>query len=123
MTWQDDFNKKRLAKGGWYGCIVDDGWKNIVLEADAMLSFIDPNYKINQVKEKFGTLRFYFETEKPYGKVEHNIMDAIVRAAEFRSTYTCEWCGKYGEIRTDQYYVLTLCDECSDKRKENNGKA
>jgi hypothetical protein len=110
--WQEEFNDRKLASGGWYGCIVNDGWKDIVLECDAMLSYMDPNYKIQQVKEKFGTLRYYFDTEIEYGTIERDIMDAIVRSAEIRSASICEKCGKWGELRTDRSYIQTLCNSC-----------
>lgn len=115
MSWQQDFNDMRLAEGGWYGCIVDDGWKKIVLEADEMLAYIDPEYKIHQVKEKFGTLRYYYGTKKTYGSIEKRIMDAIVSAAEYKSQYICESCGGIGELRNDKSWLRTLCDECNEK--------
>lgn len=121
-TWQEEFNDLRKADGGWYGCIVNDGWKKLVLDVDEMLVKIDPNYKICQVKEKFGTLRYYYDTQLEYGTVERKMMDAIVEAAEFRSSITCERCGKYGELRTQRYYVLTLCDACDKERDKEIGK-
>lgn len=110
MTWQEELNAKRLAGGGWYGCIAPDGWKDIVLQADAMMAFIDPDYKIQQVKEKFGTLRFYYESSKQ--GVELSILEAIATAAENDSATTCEACGKYGMLRDKRYYIQTLCDGC-----------
>jgi ribosomal protein L37AE/L43A len=108
-TWQQELNEKRQSDG-WYGCSVNDGWQNIVLEADAMLEYIDPDYKISQVKEKFGSLRYIFETDK-YG-LERKIMDAIAEYAERKSNNTCEDCGEYGIIRGDIGWMLTLCDKC-----------
>lgn len=116
MTWQEELNDKRLASGGWYGCVVGDGWKDLVLETDAMLLRMDSEYKIQQVKEKFGTLRYYYDSDLEYDTVERRIMDAIIDAAEARSAITCERCGKYGELRTQRYYVLTLCDACNKER-------
>jgi Zn finger protein HypA/HybF involved in hydrogenase expression len=111
VNWQKELNAKRLKSQGWYGCIAPDGWKDIVLKADEMLSFIDPDYEIHQIKEKFGTLRFYFGTTKKYGTVESNIMYAIERWAEAVSANTCEQCGKHGELR-EMSWIRTLCDEC-----------
>lgn len=88
MSWQADLNAKRCAKG-WYGCIAPDVWKDIILEADEMLAFIDPDYQINQVKEKFGTLRYYFETKYDYDSIERKIMNAIAWHAE-EQTYEGE---------------------------------
>lgn len=115
-TWQQELNDKRLAEGGWYGCVAPDGWKDIVLKADKMLAHIDPGYQIQQIKEKYGTLRYYFGTNHEYGSVEYEIMSAIETWAEQRSANTCEVCGKFGELRTDRYWIVTLCDDCNDAR-------
>lgn len=115
-SWQEELNAKRLKTRGWYGCIAPDGWKDIVLKADEMLGFIDPDYEIHQIKEKFGTLRYYFGTTK--SGVESDIMYAIERWAESRSASTCESCGKFGELRGDSW-VVTLCDSCDEERLKN----
>lgn len=61
-----------------------------------------------QVKEKFGTLRFYFDggDEAIHGMVE---------LAEYMSSVTCEECGKPGKLRGGGW-VRTLCDKHA-KRK------
>lgn len=117
VRWQEELNAKRLKTKSWYGCIAPDGWKDIVLKADEMMAFIDPDYEIHQIKEKFGTLRYYFGTTFEYGTVQSNIMEAIERWAESRSANTCESCGKYGELR-DYSWIVTLCDKCDEERKE-----
>ena len=119
-TWQEKLNEKCLAEGGWYGCIAPDGWKDIILKADAMLTYMDPNYKINQVKQKFGTLRYYFETEKT--GIELDIMYAIATQAEVYSASVCETCGKFGELRTERRFVETLCTKCDAVRAEEYAK-
>jgi hypothetical protein len=92
MSWQEELNEKRLATPGWYGCIAPDGWKRIVEETDAKLAYLDPKYKITQIKEKFGTLRYYYETSKR-SQLVWEIMNAVVREAERESATTCEVCG------------------------------
>ena len=87
-----------------------EGWMNIVLKADRMLSFIDPDYEILQIKEKFGGLRYYFQTNK--NGTEWDIMMAITCYAEERSFNTCEICGSFGKLRDDRYWMQTLCDNC-----------
>ena len=63
----------------------------------------------SQVKEKFGTLRFYMTTETEE-------MSALIREAEERSAVTCEECGSPGTCR-DGGWILTLCDKCAVERK------
>ena len=115
-TWQEELNNERLASSRWYGCIAPDGWKDIVLRADGMLAYMDPNYKITQIKEKFGTLRYYFDTEK--SGIELDIMYAIASEAERMSAQTCETCGKFGELRDDRSWIVTLCSKCNDERNQ-----
>jgi len=67
----------------------------------------------SQVKEKFGTLRFY-------GNNFTDEMDKLVDAAERKSAKTCEYCGKPGKQRNGGW-VRTLCNTCNktlDKEEE-----
>lgn len=56
-----------------------------------------------QVKEKFGGLRFYY-----YGGDDH--VSGMVRMAESWAAHTCEKCGSVGTLRHGGW-VRTLCDE------------
>lgn len=63
-----------------------------------------PQVVATQVKEKYGTLRFYY-----YGG--DDVIDGMVSLAESMSAVTCEVCGgPAGKPRT-YHYVRTLCDE------------
>lgn len=115
MDWQEELNAKRLKTKGWYGCAVPEGWKDIVLETDEMLAHIDPDYEIQQIKEKFGTLRYYFYSANSLSSIEGKIMYAIASAAEAKSSNLCQECGKYGETLSDRGWVATLCREHRDE--------
>ena len=117
MSWQEELNAKRKAER-WYGCIAPDGWQKIVEETDAMLLHMDHGYQILQVKEKFGTLRYYFGTNHASDTMEYKIMHAIERAAEYRSSLNCQICGTSGETRWNLPWVQTLCDEHYEERKD-----
>jgi hypothetical protein len=43
--------------GRWISC--DRGWYPLIIELDQKLAEIFPDYELHQVKEKFGTLRYY----------------------------------------------------------------
>ena len=62
-------------------------------------------FVVEQVKEKFGGLRFYvsWETKEIGG---------LIREAESKSFKTCEACGQPGRPRNGGW-VLTLCDTCA----------
>lgn len=55
-----------------------------------------------QVKEKFGTLRFYYDGGDA-------TIDGMVRMAESMSSVTCEVCGMYGTTG-GKGWVRTLCE-------------
>jgi hypothetical protein len=65
-----------------------------------------------QVKEKFGTMRFYMDggSEK---------MHNYVSFAEAMTSRTCEVCGNPGKSRNDNW-VKTLCDKHHKEREEAN---
>lgn len=56
-----------------------------------------------QVKEKYGTLRFYIHGGNEY-------VDGLVQMATAMSSVTCEVCGSVGKIRNGPW-IRTLCDE------------
>jgi hypothetical protein len=70
-----------------------------------------PNVKVSvaQIKEKFGTLRFYVDINGATKEVREQI-DAIISDAEGKSCVTCEVCGKPGSRRSTGW-IQTLCDE------------
>lgn len=63
---------------------------------------------IQQVKEKFGGLRFYMDGGTPE-------MRNYVRFAESMSMHTCECCGASGEPRNNGW-VKTLCEKHHKER-------
>lgn len=131
MEWQEELNKKRLKTRGWYGCIAPDGWKTIVEDVDRMLVYLDPDYEITQVKEKFGTLRYYYETTA--SREVQEIMDAVISYAEWLSARTCDVCGN-SSCRSDSSkgikwdatavtkvrngWYKTICDTCAGESNE-----
>ena len=104
-----------------YGMECNEGWKDIIERTHEKLSYIDPNYTILQIKEKFGGLRYYFSTLLEYDGIEKNIMDDIVTAAEIEASRTCELCGANCnsdevEVRVHNYWYFGYCKSCADKR-------
>ena len=66
---------------------------------------------IQQIKTKFGTLRFYCNMSNSiYPDAVKKSIRALVSIAEIKSAEICEYCGKYGELRTTGLW-FTACDE------------
>ena len=67
-----------------------------------------PQVTLDQIKEKFGTLRFYYTGGD-------DIIDGMVRMAESMSGVTCEECGNPGK-RIGGGWVTTVCEEHATAR-------
>lgn len=85
-------------------------WQELGLKA--LVWHPNTGFKVNQVKEKFGTLRYYCGTN-------NEIHAAIILAAR-ASAVTCEVCGQSGTMRTDGWYSVR-CDNCYGPKVPNKG--
>ena len=111
----------RIPKGWGRYISCNEGWYDILDKLDIKLSYLDPDYSIAQVKEKFGTLRFYFDTKED-GLIR-DIMYDCVRAAEYASSYTCEYCGNsLGKLQTETGWAKTSCSDCWTKKMEERNR-
>lgn len=90
--------------GNWVSC--DEGWYRIIINLDEQLNYLFPEgYEIHQIKEKYGTLRYY--CVYPYGdSVRERIADNLIKQAEYLSSITCEVCGAC----PNGYYMPDLSD-------------
>jgi hypothetical protein len=70
-----------------------------------------PQVVATQVKEKFGTLRFYYDGGD-------DIIDGMVRMAESMSYVTCEVCGNPGKSNSHGW-ISTLCNTHREKTNES----
>ena len=70
------------------------------------------NVSINQVKEKFGTLRIYFSGGNPPEQDNKyaTYVEGYIGALGHMSRYICETCGAPGVLRKASW-VHTACDE------------
>lgn len=100
--------------GRWISC--DAGWYALITTLGADLALVDPHYEVHQVKEKFGTLRFYAETNLE-GELGERF-DALIEDAEARSAHICERCGSHSAALcsggTTYKRYKTLCASCRD---------
>ena len=71
----------------------------------------DNQIHIDQIKEKFGSLRIYVSGEPDY-------MDAMIKKAEYESEHICEVCGARGENEAIDGWYRTLCKDHKKARLE-----
>ena len=129
---EDFIEVLKTIPDGWGRWVtLDKGWYKLVIDTHKKLKYIDPNYEIHQVKEKFGGLRYYYQSSFPYGSMQDEIMQAIVNNAEQAAERTCEICGTHDykakvETRVRNYWYKTLCRDCGIEqgysvKEENDG--
>lgn len=85
---------------GWFN-LVDNLCKNIIEES--VINDIE-NVYVDQVKEKFGTLRFYYTGGDDYVR-------GLVSMAEDMSAHICEECGNKGKLVSINGWMVTACNE------------
>ena len=106
----DKYPKLFSSKQFW-GVECGDGWYDILDHLCGSLityTYGDEEIYVDQVKEKFGRLRFYLSKED-------DVMHGMVSMAEHMSGRICETCGNRGETRGGSWMV-TLCDLHHDER-------
>jgi len=121
-----DRNKSMMETCMCWGFEHGDGWYQIIDSLCANIQHhIDWNNKnfekgytqykqvpqvvAQQVKEKFGTLRFYYNGGD-------DVIDGMVRMAESWSAVACEECGAPG-TQNSQGWIKTLCETHKKERE------
>jgi hypothetical protein len=137
---------------------IQSGWYPLIADLNKQLAELFPGYTIQQIKEKFAGLRYYWEpgkdlyqlasprpslqeaesSESPsyqqkvkfWDKVYQGWLNSeagqlytnewnkriekanqLVRAAESKSSVTCEICGAEGSQVSSGYWIKTLCNK------------
>jgi len=111
------------------GIAVGDGWIPLLEKLFRFCQFNHdkngyPQLVADQIKEKFGTLRFYFHMEEcdspnaKYGKQFNRgpeLLEGAISFAELMSGSICEICGNPGESNTEGW-LKVRCKECSGEQ-------
>lgn len=102
-----------------FGFECGDGWFQIIDNLSKALETLNKlgtiKIQATQVKEKYGTLRFYYIIffDDKYTKEEINsfnvLINNLVEEAETLSETTCEECGNTGKLRYDIGWIRCLC--------------
>ena len=120
-----------------YGMELGDGWYQVIWDMCAEITAVyeteglPVDLVVDQVKEKFGTLRFYYHPKdqeaaihafdclnegsslrfQPSSSNVHQKTAEIVGKYETLSAQVCEICGKPGCLRKNLRRIQTLCEE------------
>jgi len=102
---------KLFSSKQFFGFECGDGWFDLLdylCGAIKEYTYDSDELTVDQVKEKFGRLRFYLSRED-------DVLHGMVSMAEYMSGRICETCGHRGKTRGGSWMV-TLCDKHHDER-------
>lgn len=107
--------RESLMRFGFPG----DGWFNILKELCEKITATGIQLKVVQVKEKFGTLRFYVDLIRSENSKEgdNETINKLISEAETKTEVTCEWCGAPATLRQGGWWRV-LCDGCETEREK-----
>lgn len=94
-----------------WGCECGNGWYDLLYKLCEDIEAAEPpeDFKIEQIKEKFGGLRFYYIS----GNAE---ISSLVNAAESNSYKICEGCSSTEGVTTEGSWITSLCADCRNER-------
>jgi len=103
----------------FWGIETDDGWYWLIDQLCSNIQgYIDANNKTqviaSQVKEKFGSLRFYYNSGD-------EMIEGMVWFAESLSYHICETCGSTKNVTQTKGWITSLCEDCMKKYNERRG--
>lgn len=99
-----------------WGFEIGKGWYRILAELCEKLDVIYQETGIavvfTQVKEKYGTARFYYDVNTLKENIKnidkwYDMISMLVDEAESQSAYYCDVCGKY--IESDELRTICIC--------------
>lgn len=103
-----------------WGITCGNGWFDLLYklssDIDEHLKYCSQAFRdefaVEQVKEKFGTLRFYTT-------ITNDAIEQFIDEAEEASYYTCEDCGDTNTAKIRKGgWIRTLCDSCNSVNNE-----
>ena len=97
----------------------ESGWADLIYELHNKIIAFDPDYKITQIKEKFGLLRFYYDLSLDIHGQE---IGDLVNEYEQKSGKVCEYCASPGRPASFGHWQKTCCEECLIEYKQEHPK-
>jgi hypothetical protein len=103
-----------------YGLECGEGWLDILSKLCRELESVNEHrdedqwVKAEQIKSKFGGLRFYTNDTRRLGLRVLN----LIKDAEVACSNTCEKCGASGTLRKDVGWWMVMCESHYDEKKE-----
>jgi hypothetical protein len=108
--------QERIDAGRNCGSWIGNGWMDLVVQLDEQVAQLDPDYVIDQVKEKFGGLRYYISISEGVDQETCEKIWSIIHEVEDKSFDTCDMCGQPGKRLNvnGSGYIATRCEQHKD---------
>ena len=109
-TWFKGLTQSPMESCLAFGFECSDGWFDLLWNLCEDIEKLNPteDFYVDQVKEKYGGLRFYISC------ATNEIWDRISQA-EYDSYKTCEICGSKDNVTSEGSWITTFCKECRNK--------
>jgi hypothetical protein len=98
-------------KACWPSLDVGDGWSDVIVFAVMIGEAVNPNFAVNQVKEKLGGLRFYCTLPL--------VTELMIEGLALN---VCETCGEFGSLSYSDGPGPWLKTLCKDHLETNYGQ-
>ena len=110
--------QKRIDAGMGCGSGIGEGWMELVTQLDKDVAQLDPDYVIDQVKEKFGGLRYYITISEGVDQETREKIWNTIHEAEEKSFDICDICGEAGKRVNvgGAGWIATRCEQHKDTR-------
>ncbi len=109
-----------MFNGRNIGLSVGDGWMEVFAklceDIDTLLGDDKRGFHWVQLKEKFGSARFYYEHDPDGGDEVFGQIADLVGVAMGKTHTMCMQCGQPGKEDAKYGWVLTLCEEHATER-------
>lgn len=96
------------------------GWIPTVADLIEEIEKIHTDWSLDQVKEKFGGLRFYYSTGSTFPEDSLSKVELLVSAAENKCDTLCEVCGAPGKVRSSMLWLKCLCLGCMERSNDRS---
>lgn len=108
----------QLFENVYCGISCEDGWFDLISQLSEKLTNICKKHNViirfAQIKNKFGLLRIYYDSEGEYSQDVSDHVYSLVNAVESMSGTICELCGQEGK-KGGSAWAEVLCSNCREK--------
>ncbi len=111
-----------------YGFEINYGWYDLIEDFVIKASSYKNHVQIDQIKEKFGSLRIYasynidsYENDSnDKDQIENsiNMVNNLIEEAMFKASITCYLCGTQENVNKKISYV-PICESCYEHTRNN----